>query len=191
MLLRTTDPFRDLDRLTQQLLGTTNRPAVMAMDAWREGDRFVIEFDLPGGAGQHRPRRRAQRAHRARRARAADGAAESSPSAPGRAASATSCDNLDLRPAEAGSPAGRATCSCRSRELTRRIEFGAEPTARCGRRWTSTQLPADQARQRGARGAGPHLLVPALTAEPGADRDGTAGGVGGLADGFAIVDAIM
>src|SRR4030095_15511003 len=48
MLLRTTDPFRDFDRLTQQLLGTTNRPAVMPMDAWREGDRFVIEFALPG-----------------------------------------------------------------------------------------------------------------------------------------------
>jgi HSP20 family protein len=50
MLLRNTDPFRDLDRLTQQVLGTTNRPAVMAMDAWREGDTFVIEFDLPGVA---------------------------------------------------------------------------------------------------------------------------------------------
>ena len=50
MLLRTTDPVRDFDRLTQQLLGTTNRPAVMPMDAWREGDRFVIEFDLPGVA---------------------------------------------------------------------------------------------------------------------------------------------
>ena len=50
MLIRTTDPFRDLDRLAQQVLGTTNRPAVMAMDAWREGDRFVIEFDLPGVA---------------------------------------------------------------------------------------------------------------------------------------------
>ena len=50
MLLRTTDPFRDLDRLTQQILGTTNRPAVMPMDAWRDGDRFVIEFDLPGVA---------------------------------------------------------------------------------------------------------------------------------------------
>jgi len=48
MLLRNTDPFRDLDRLTQQLLGTTNRPVAMPMDAWREGDRFVIEFDLPG-----------------------------------------------------------------------------------------------------------------------------------------------
>jgi len=48
MLLRTTDPFRDFDRITQQLLGTTNRPAVMPMDAWREGDRFVLELDLPG-----------------------------------------------------------------------------------------------------------------------------------------------
>jgi HSP20 family protein len=48
MLLRTTDPFRDFDRLASQLLGTTNRPAVMPMDAWREGDVFKIEFDLPG-----------------------------------------------------------------------------------------------------------------------------------------------
>ncbi|HEV7423479.1 MAG TPA: HSP20 family small heat-shock protein [Mycobacterium sp.] len=47
MLMRS-DPFRDLDRLTQQVLGTAARPAVMPMDAWREGDEFVIEFDLPG-----------------------------------------------------------------------------------------------------------------------------------------------
>jgi HSP20 family protein len=49
MLMRT-DPFRDLDRLAQQVLGsgTTSRPAVMPMDAWRQGDSFVIEFDLPG-----------------------------------------------------------------------------------------------------------------------------------------------
>ena len=52
MLLRTADPFRDLDRLTQQLLGTPSRPAVMAMDAWRENDRFIIEFDLPGVAAE-------------------------------------------------------------------------------------------------------------------------------------------
>ena len=38
MLMRT-DPFRDLDRLAQQVLGTAARPAVMPMDAWREGDR--------------------------------------------------------------------------------------------------------------------------------------------------------
>jgi HSP20 family protein len=48
MLLRNADPFRDLDRLTQQVMGTATRPAVMPMDAWREGDHFVIEFDLPG-----------------------------------------------------------------------------------------------------------------------------------------------
>ncbi len=48
MLLRTADPFRDLDRFAQQVLGTASRPAVMAMDAWREDDHFVIEFDLPG-----------------------------------------------------------------------------------------------------------------------------------------------
>jgi HSP20 family protein len=45
-----TDPFRDFDRLAQQFFGagTTSRPAVMPMDAWREGDTFVLEFDLPG-----------------------------------------------------------------------------------------------------------------------------------------------
>ena len=47
MLMRT-DPFRELDRLTQQVLGTTARPAVMPMDAWRAGDEFTVEFDLPG-----------------------------------------------------------------------------------------------------------------------------------------------
>ena len=47
-MLMPTDPFRDLDRLTQQVLGTAARPAVMPMDAWRDGDRFIVEFDLPG-----------------------------------------------------------------------------------------------------------------------------------------------
>ena len=50
MLMRT-DPFRELDRLTQQVLGangTLARPAVMPMDAWRDGDTFHVEFDLPG-----------------------------------------------------------------------------------------------------------------------------------------------
>jgi HSP20 family protein len=51
MLMRT-DPFRELDRIAQQLVGagTTSRPVVMPMDAWREGDVFVLEFDLPGVA---------------------------------------------------------------------------------------------------------------------------------------------
>jgi HSP20 family protein len=50
MLMRT-DPFRELDRLTQQVFGangTLARPSVMPMDAWREGDTFHVEFDLPG-----------------------------------------------------------------------------------------------------------------------------------------------
>jgi HSP20 family protein len=47
MLMRT-DPFRDLDRLTQQVFGTPARPAAMPIDAYRLGDTFVVEFDLPG-----------------------------------------------------------------------------------------------------------------------------------------------
>ena len=47
MLMRT-DPFRELDRFANQVLGTAARPAVMPMDAWREGENFVVEFDLPG-----------------------------------------------------------------------------------------------------------------------------------------------
>ena len=52
MLMRT-DPFRDLDRLTQTLLGslgTNAHPATMPLDAWRDGDEFVVELDLPGVA---------------------------------------------------------------------------------------------------------------------------------------------
>ncbi|QCO98340.1 Hsp20 family protein [Arthrobacter sp. 24S4-2] len=47
MLMRT-DPFRELDQLTRQVLGTTARPAAMPMDAWQEGEEFVVAFDLPG-----------------------------------------------------------------------------------------------------------------------------------------------
>jgi HSP20 family protein len=48
MVLMRTDPFRDIDRWTQQVFGTAARPAVMPMDAWRDGERFIVEFDLPG-----------------------------------------------------------------------------------------------------------------------------------------------
>ena len=48
MMLMRTDPFRDLDRLTEHLLGTAARPAAMPMDAYRDGDRFIVRFDLPG-----------------------------------------------------------------------------------------------------------------------------------------------
>jgi HSP20 family protein len=43
-----TDPFRDLDRLAPQVWGTTARPAAMPMDAWRDGEQIVVQFDLPG-----------------------------------------------------------------------------------------------------------------------------------------------
>jgi HSP20 family protein len=47
MLMRT-DPFRDLDRLSQAVFGTPARPAMMPMDAYRDGDSFVVRLDLPG-----------------------------------------------------------------------------------------------------------------------------------------------
>ncbi len=47
MLMRT-DPFRELDRVAQQVFGTSARPAAMPIDAFRRGDEFVVLFDLPG-----------------------------------------------------------------------------------------------------------------------------------------------
>ncbi|TXS74979.1 Hsp20/alpha crystallin family protein [Streptomyces sp. me109] len=46
-----TDPFREMDRIVQQLSGTSgtwSKPSVMPMDAYRDGDEYVIAFDLPG-----------------------------------------------------------------------------------------------------------------------------------------------
>ncbi len=54
MLMRTDpfrDPFRELDRVAQLALGsngTLARPSAMPMDAWRDGDTFHVELDLPG-----------------------------------------------------------------------------------------------------------------------------------------------
>jgi len=52
MLMRT-DPFRELDRLSQQFFGQSNpgtwsRPSPMPIDAYRAGNEFVVHFDLPG-----------------------------------------------------------------------------------------------------------------------------------------------
>lgn len=46
MLMRN-EHFREFDRIAQRLV-ENSRPAAMAMDAYREGDEFVIHFDLPG-----------------------------------------------------------------------------------------------------------------------------------------------
>jgi HSP20 family protein len=52
MLMRT-DPFRELDRFAQQFFGsqapgTWSRPTPMPIDAYRQGDQYVVSFDLPG-----------------------------------------------------------------------------------------------------------------------------------------------
>ncbi|TDX02552.1 Hsp20/alpha crystallin family protein [Kribbella sp. VKM Ac-2566] len=52
MLMRT-DPFRELDRFAQQFFGsqtpgTWSRPTPMPMDAYRQGEQYVVSFDLPG-----------------------------------------------------------------------------------------------------------------------------------------------
>ncbi|MFL6089083.1 MAG: Hsp20/alpha crystallin family protein [Aeromicrobium sp.] len=43
-----TDPFREFDRLSEAVFGTSARPAAMPMDAYRDHNRFVIQLDLPG-----------------------------------------------------------------------------------------------------------------------------------------------
>lgn len=49
------DPFRDLDRLAQQLWATTSSarsaPFSMPMDAYRRGDVFLVQIDIPGVQG--------------------------------------------------------------------------------------------------------------------------------------------
>src|SRR4051812_24521739 len=47
MLMRF-DPFRDFDRLTQELWNTRTATRPFPMDAYRRGDRFFVHFDLPG-----------------------------------------------------------------------------------------------------------------------------------------------
>jgi len=47
MLMRT-DPFRELDRFTQQVFGTAARPSAMPIDAYRKDHAFYVHFDLPG-----------------------------------------------------------------------------------------------------------------------------------------------
>src|SRR5437660_4347206 len=45
------DPFRELDRLTQDAWGGQARRSTstaMPIDAYRQGDRFLVHFDLPG-----------------------------------------------------------------------------------------------------------------------------------------------
>jgi HSP20 family protein len=47
MLLRF-DPFRELDRLSEEALGGRQRSTVVPIDAYRDGERFFVRVDLPG-----------------------------------------------------------------------------------------------------------------------------------------------
>ena len=47
MLLRF-DPFRELERLSEESLGSRQRSTAVPLDAYRDGERFFVRFDLPG-----------------------------------------------------------------------------------------------------------------------------------------------
>ncbi len=50
-LLVRSEPYRDFDRLFQQLVGETTRrvtPLAIPMDAYRKEDQFLLQFDVPG-----------------------------------------------------------------------------------------------------------------------------------------------
>src|ERR1051325_10811201 len=47
MLLRF-DPFRDIDRLANEILGAPRVPQPMPMDCYRHGDRFFLHLALRG-----------------------------------------------------------------------------------------------------------------------------------------------
>lgn len=48
MALMRFDPFRELDRLTEQLGSGTRLARTMPMEAYRRADEFVVSLDLPG-----------------------------------------------------------------------------------------------------------------------------------------------
>jgi len=42
------DPFRDVDRLFDQVMGSVRNSALMPLDLFRTGDHYVLQFDIPG-----------------------------------------------------------------------------------------------------------------------------------------------
>jgi len=50
MTLMRFDPFRELDRLTEQAMAGSRSLRTMPMEALRRGDRFTVALDLPGVA---------------------------------------------------------------------------------------------------------------------------------------------
>lgn len=50
MTLMRFDPFRELDRLSEQVMPGGRAVRTMPMEAFRRGDEFVVAIDLPGVA---------------------------------------------------------------------------------------------------------------------------------------------
>jgi HSP20 family protein len=42
------DPFSEMDRFTQALVGVRQGPKFMPVDLYRDGDQYVLNADLPG-----------------------------------------------------------------------------------------------------------------------------------------------
>ncbi|WP_435871248.1 Hsp20/alpha crystallin family protein [Leifsonia virtsii] len=42
------DPFSQLDRIAQSVFDTSRQPRLMPVDLFREGDRYILNADLPG-----------------------------------------------------------------------------------------------------------------------------------------------
>lgn len=51
MALMRFDPFRELDRLTEQALAGARTVHTLPMEAFRRGDQFVVAVDVPGIKG--------------------------------------------------------------------------------------------------------------------------------------------
>lgn len=51
MIMLRTDPMREFERWSREIFGadgSASRPMMMPMDAWRDGDTFHVELDMPG-----------------------------------------------------------------------------------------------------------------------------------------------
>ena len=42
------DPFRELNRVADEMMGVARTPRLMPLDAYRHGEAYVLQFDLPG-----------------------------------------------------------------------------------------------------------------------------------------------
>ncbi len=172
MLVRS-DPFRELDRFAQQVSGTAARPAVMPMDAWREGDDLVVEFDLPGIEEQsldldvernvvtvraQRPRGRSQPEH------AGHGTAP-----PGGCSAASWYSATTSTPSGSQPPTAAVCCGCRSRWLKKRPNPARSPSTRGDRQQQAIDRARSSTRDRTAGDAPPRRSIRAVSRHDGAN----------------------